>query len=665
MKLRKEKFIKQFLKILHQIYNSITIVLSINVIVMESEIILLYEKSKNVKSVEKIKNEFRNINNSIKNIFNLKFVDVSDNPKILKKYKIDFNEIPALVFVPDKKSGDKIKKVTNINLESFFEIMLSILKVLEKNIERIEEIKILKAIAESMSEGVLVIDRNRSIIYVNKFFEEITNFTRNEIMGKHCRIICEKLKIDTSLCELDVVFREGVSKRKVKVSKKDGKKYLEIKSIPLKINGEIKYVVEIIRDLTEEIEKGKELAIVEHMSKLLSQGAPKEYVLQKVVEGFVRSFDYTAAAIHLLSRDKRFLIITAYAAAEKSLIKMVEKFAKIRIQGYKIPLFEGSIFKEVIDKKRPVVTEDIKKLIEHHTLNKKLRILAPIIQRFVNIRCGVGVPLMSGDKVLGIFGVVSKRMLTQKDIRRLLHFSRVIGERVEKSMLFEELEEANKLKTLFVDILAHDLLNYVGIIKNAVQFLKEEISNEEVNMIERNVIKIEEMIKNMKKYVKLESIEEIKFKKMDLAFIIKEVIENFRPLAEEKNIKIETRFEKEIMIAEVNEIIEDVFSNILSNAIKYSFPGGKIEIEAYDENKYWRISIKDYGIGIRDEDKERIFERFVRAEKKGIKGTGLGLAIVKKIVELHNGRVWVEDNKPRGSIFHVLIPKEQKLFEFI
>ncbi len=67
--------------------------------------------------------------------------------------------------------------------------------------------------------------------------------------------------------------------------------------------------------------------------------------------------------------------------------------------------------------------------------------------------------------------------------------------------------------------------------------------------------------------------------------------------------------------------------------------------------------MKDWGYGIKDEDKEKLFTRFQRMDKKGVRGTGLGLAIVKRIVELHEGRVWVEDNLEGGSIFYVEIPK--------
>ncbi len=76
-----------------------------------------------------------------------------------------------------------------------------------------------------------------------------------------------------------------------------------------------------------------------------------------------------------------------------------------------------------------------------------------------------------------------------------------------------------------------------------------------------------------------------------------------------------------------------------------------------EEGTYCKIYVKEWGYGIKDEDKAKLFTRFQRVEKKGVKGTGLGLAIVKRIVDLHGGRVWIEDNPEGGSVFYVKIPK--------
>lgn len=102
----------------------------------------------------------------------------------------------------------------------------------------------------------------------------------------------------------------------------------------------------------------------------------------------------------------------------------------------------------------------------------------------------------------------------------------------------------------------------------------------------------------------------------------------------------------------------------MTNAIKYSSKGTKVEVGINYENDEYRIFVKDRGEGIPDEYKTSIFNRFERYAKEGVKGTGLGLAIAKRLTEIHNGRIWVENRIPgdykQGSIFYVELPKKQK-----
>jgi signal transduction histidine kinase len=104
-------------------------------------------------------------------------------------------------------------------------------------------------------------------------------------------------------------------------------------------------------------------------------------------------------------------------------------------------------------------------------------------------------------------------------------------------------------------------------------------------------------------------------------------------------------------------MIGDVFENLLSNAAKYGPEGGTIWVRIDDDGARWRASITDSGEGIADADKDKVFRRFERLSKGGVKGTGLGLAIAQRIVDLHGGRIWVEDAPGRGARFCVTLAK--------
>jgi len=224
-----------------------------------------------------------------------------------------------------------------------------------------------------------------------------------------------------------------------------------------------------------------------------------------------------------------------------------------------------------------------------------------------------------------------------------------------------QLSESNKLKDLFIDIMRHDLLNPAGVARTGAQTAlmdeKDSKKKETLQLIENSSDRLIKMIENASVFAKLESGEKIELKEMDLGVILKETVEGLVAKAEERKIKIKLNAEGSFP-AMVNPLIGDVIANFITNAIKYGPSDSEIDVGIKKENGNYRMSVADKGEGIPDKYKTAIFDRFTRLEKGAIKGTGLGLAIVKKIVELHNGKVWVEDNPSGGSVFIVEIPEK-------
>ena len=225
-----------------------------------------------------------------------------------------------------------------------------------------------------------------------------------------------------------------------------------------------------------------------------------------------------------------------------------------------------------------------------------------------------------------------------------------------------ELEEANQLKDLFTDIIRHDLLNPVTVIKGFSEILSENESLPEnrksVEMIIKNVRKLEEMIQSAATLAKVEAMDKLDFEERNLCQILRKVISDFTPMYRNKGMSVEF-FGEEKCFAQVNPHIEEIFSNLVSNAVKYSPENTQITMGIKADGEDWMVSVKDRGNRISDEYKEIIFERFKRIEKRGVKGTGLGLSIVKRIVDIHKGKVWVEDNPEGGNIFLVKIPAKR------
>ncbi len=225
-----------------------------------------------------------------------------------------------------------------------------------------------------------------------------------------------------------------------------------------------------------------------------------------------------------------------------------------------------------------------------------------------------------------------------------------------------KLERSNQLKDLFIDIMSHDLLNMVSIIRSMEELLLKRCEylreSREFMAIAESTERLISLINNASRLARLESQDSIDLKRLDLGEVSRVVISTFRPQLEEKGIEVRLRC-CDNPVAEVNPCIEEVLSNLISNAIKFSPEGGEIGVEILDEGKHLCIKVVDSGPGVPDEYKEDIFNRFRRIGGRS-SGRGLGLAIVRRIVELHSGEVWVEDNSPHGAVFCVRIPKRPK-----
>jgi PAS domain S-box-containing protein len=241
----------------------------------------------------------------------------------------------------------------------------------------------------------------------------------------------------------------------------------------------------------------------------------------------------------------------------------------------------------------------------------------------------------------------------------------ISGRRAEEDAAREyarDLERMNHLKDLFTDILSHDLLNPASIVAHVSATLaarEHPRDVKEVEMIERNSRRILRLIKDASTYARVESEESLEKVERDLVAIVAASIEGLLPKMEEKGIqlKFEPRDEAPVV---VNPMIEEVFENLISNAVKYSPEGSEIEVTIERKSDGMLVVVGDRGDGVPDEYKKNIFERFRRREKRGVLGSGLGLAIAARVTALHGGRIWVEDNPGGGSRFCVIVPNGEE-----
>lgn len=152
---------------------------------------------------------------------------------------------------------------------------------------------------------------------------------------------------------------------------------------------------------------------------------------------------------------------------------------------------------------------------------------------------------------------------------------------------------------------------------------------------------------------------QMNMERVELSLILRDVVTLITPSAEERRVKISLEDWSGTVIGDHKRLTE-AFVNVIENAVKYTPSNGSVSVSIDDTSKYAVVNVKDTGIGISDEDKDVIFERFYRVDKsrETVPGTGLGLSIVKAIIEAHHGKIEVESKVGRGTCFKISLLKQ-------
>ncbi|MFQ5686237.1 MAG: ATP-binding protein [Candidatus Scalindua sp.] len=268
-------------------------------------------------------------------------------------------------------------------------------------------------------------------------------------------------------------------------------------------------------------------------------------------------------------------------------------------------------------------------------------------------------PLLDENKE--IYGVVhmAKDITSQKNVERQL---------IKKA---NELVIANRELEDFVYIVSHDLKEPLFAIEGYASKIsmdnRDAIGDKGRYRIERirsNTTKMSQKIHEILEVLKVGRVS-YNFRNNNIGDIVKDVLNSLENRIKTGNIHISIQEDLPTVLCD-RERLMDVFSNLITNAIKFMNGEPKrIRIGCDKDDCYYKFFVEDTGIGIREEYCEQIFKIFRRLNDIEVEGTGVGLAIVKKIIELHNGKVWVESsvNGGKGSKFYFTIPMKGEHFE--
>lgn len=274
----------------------------------------------------------------------------------------------------------------------------------------------------------------------------------------------------------------------------------------------------------------------------------------------------------------------------------------------------------------------------------------------------------SGE-MIGTFGI-SRDITSRKKADDALKMAKadldIKARELERSN--EALQQSNEELEQFAYVVSHDLQeplrmisSYTGLLERRLKSKLDNDAKEFMNFLMEGAIRMQTLIRDLLKYSRINT-ERKPFVRQNLKTVLDQVLSNLNLQVRETKATIKCNSLPNVMCDSFQ--MERLFQNLISNAIKYCKGKPEINISSARKNGAWIISIRDNGIGIDPEFKERIFGIFQRLHKRDeYSGTGIGLAICKKIVEKHGGSIWVDSVPGKGSTFHFTLPEEDYVYE--
>jgi len=261
----------------------------------------------------------------------------------------------------------------------------------------------------------------------------------------------------------------------------------------------------------------------------------------------------------------------------------------------------------------------------------------------------------SEEKVYGLIGVGQD--ITER---------KILDDKLKK--YYADLKEANATKDKFISIISHDLRSPIQGILGITELFESEIesfSREEIKNISRELNKAVkgqfDLLEDILTWSRIQSNRiETKLESLTIKEELSRILSLLTPSALKKGIQLIDQIPEEEIIYADRNMLQLLLRNLISNAIKFSFKGSKIIIGYNSSESTQEIFVKDFGVGIDEDDFKKIFmidSHYTTEGTADEKGTGLGLVLCNEIIGKHYGKIFFESKKNEGTTFHVIFPK--------
>jgi len=419
--------------------------------------------------------------------------------------------------------------------------------------------------------------------------------------------------------------------------------------------------VENARLYGENKRRHKLLQSISHLTRIITSNADITRVYKTFAQELRKLVPFDRVSISLKEGDKvKFLSVSSTVPTEID-------------TGDTIP-FEDSVLQWLTQYKQTNIENDFLK--ERRFPMDELHLKS-------GLRSAIRVPLMAEGEVFGSLNLASskpdtynewhKEVLEQLsaqvsgaiDNARLYQLEKTLKGNIADTILLLEREEGERLQ--FINALAHELKTPLTSIVASGGLLLEELKGKGQNprvRLTKNIIsatnKLEARLSELLDIAKMESLGfKLNLELLDIRLLLQNVASEFLPVAAEKRQSLTVDIPPSVPMVKADwQRLEQILLNLLTNAIKFTGEGGRIQLRLIRKGAELVVEIKDNGSGITEEEQARIFMPYYRVEtdRQRFPGLGLGLALSKQLVELHGGRMWVESKLGKGSTFAFSLP---------
>jgi PAS domain S-box-containing protein len=519
---------------------------------------------------------------------------------------------------------------------------------------------------EKARDSISLISSDARFIAVNPGFEAMSGFTASEWIGKSFAEMIHEEDVPRVLDYFEkLLHSKAIPNFELRFLTRSGEyRFAEVSASTRFRHGEVVGVTAIARDVTERMRAQeqiqlqlKRISALREINLAATSTLDLRSVLNVLVETIQRLLPYSALLIWLKDYETGELKRAAcWNLDEKEWM------------GRDLPGIP-KLVRAAMEKRKAIVAADVQS--DSRTLDRDF-------YRRNGLISYLGVPLVAKDEALGVLVFLTRvaHEFNDDEVAFLSSVASQAAAAIQNSQLYEkiqkqaqELEKVNKLQADFAAMIAHDLRSPLSNIMGITEMMHDGLfgppSEEQKNWLDRmrnNAKNLVQLVSDFLDVSKLDSGRiELHRSVTDIVELARNIVVNYLPVAASRNIALTCEADDTLPPLDVDlRRLDQVLTNLLSNALKFTGPAGTVTIRVRKEiGAAVRIEVEDSGVGIPRSEIPNLFQKYRQAGSARVAsqdGTGLGLVICKMIIEAHGGKIWVESEEGKGTKLSFTLP---------